>query len=252
MSGSDHRNAPPNPAEDPRELARRLAEQAKARAAAAVQPTPPPAPPPPPTPDPRRLADRAGRPVSVEDALRRAIEEERSAADRKEAYRKEAARTEQARADASRIAAEAKARLEAEARTRSEAEASAAALRAAMRVAVGEPAAPAAAQAPMGDPLHVLRERLGDAAVDQLKRVDNRVVFQALWQAHRARAVADGDLAVIVTADVLLDADKRVPAGALFAARVGWRGQTVAVWVDAQRGTLLAFSATPDIHLAGL
>ena len=58
------RTAPQPAAEDPRELARRLADQAKAR----VTPAPEPA--------KRSLADRASKPLSPQEALRRAIEEE--------------------------------------------------------------------------------------------------------------------------------------------------------------------------------
>ena len=82
--------------------------------------------------------------------------------------------------------------------------------------------------------------------------VSNSVVFRALWLAHRARAWATQDLALLATAAVLLDAVERVPEGYLTAAHVTIGGRDVAVWVDTARGVVLGIAEPPEVYLAGL
>ena len=65
------------------------------------------------------------------------------------------------------------------------------------------------------DPSEVASLKLRDVEVLGVSTIADRAVFRALWKAHRARAKADGDIGLLVTADVLLDAANRVPSGAL-------------------------------------
>jgi hypothetical protein len=219
------------PAEDPRELARRLAEQAKARAAAAPAKTTISAQISPADPPKRSLADRASKPLSPQEAMRLAIEEEK---------REELARKVVVTRSTLKPAAPAQ---------------PAAASAPAAPVAPVAPVAPAIiepAPASLRDPAALVSERLAGAHVLRVLPVTNRVVFQALWQAHRARASAEGDITLLVSADALLDAAGRLPEGALFAAELSWRGEAWAVWLDAARGALLAAARRPELLLAGL
>ncbi|MCB9681449.1 MAG: hypothetical protein H6733_08245 [Alphaproteobacteria bacterium] len=228
--------------EDPRELARRLAQEAKARAmakklaeeakarVAAEQPAPEPAP-------KVSLADRAPKPMSARDALKAAIAKEE---------------------------AEAEARAKAEARRAAQAAAApapapptppapVASAPAPVPAAAPPPAvAPAPAPALLKDPRGVLAERLPEATLHEVRAVAAPQVLQALFTAHRVRAAAEGDLALIVTADVLIDAAGRLPAGALHAAKVTVHGVDHAVFVDAASGVLLGQTGSPELYLAGI
>ncbi len=222
----------PNPAEDPRDLARRLAEeakakqlarqlveQAKAKSAAAARP-------PVVEQAKRSLAERTSKPVSVEEALRRAIEEEKAAPAPKAAAPSKPAAPATAPAPAAPPAA------------------------AAPVAAPAKPVAPAPVV--LHDAQAVLRERLPGVHVVRAVTVSNRVVFSALWQAHRARALADKDLALLVTSDALLDAATRVPEAALVAAHIEAHDGAWAVWVDASRPAMLGLARQPELLLAGL
>ncbi len=113
-----------------------------------------------------------------------------------------------------------------------------------------EAAAPEPVEA--ADPTALIGELLPGATVDKPVIVKNPLVFRALWQAHRARALHDKDYSKVATACVLLDAIDRIPAGLMAAARVTIEGKTWAVWVDSGRGTLLGVAAPAEIYLAGL
>lgn len=219
------------PAEDPRELARRLAEEAKARASVRTS-VAPVAPPQPAAPEKRSLADRAAKPLSPQEALRLAIEEEA----RQAAAPKVVVTRSSIKPGASPPAAAQPAPA------------------AAPRPAAAQPAAAPRPAEPVTvrDPSALLGERLAGAHVLRVLPVNNRVVFQALWQAHRARAAVEGDIALLVAADALVDAAHRVPEGALFAAELSWRGEAWAVWLDAARGAPLAAARHPELLLAGL
>jgi colicin import membrane protein len=279
---------PPPP--DPRELARRLAEEAKARnaaqavvkedpvalakrlaaeAKARVQATAPkaeptPAPEPEPAAPKRSLSDRAKRPVSAMEALRLAAERDAEATAAAEAA--EAAKVAEAaalaeaaqRQEATRLA-DAMRKLQAEAEAEAERRAQAERKAEADRQAATAPAGPALPQAHPEEvrlfgrpPQEVLQERLADVEVVGLTTVHDRAVFRALWRAHRARARAEGALELLVTADVLLDAAERVPAGALHALYIRSAGRPWAAWVDGDRQVVLGIAPTPDIYLAGL
>jgi hypothetical protein len=100
-------------------------------------------------------------------------------------------------------------------------------------------------------------ERVPGAVVTVVKVADHRVVFQALWQAHRARAFAERNLALLVTAEVLLDASRRLPPGALLAVRFTWPTSPSgpsehAAWIDATTRSILASTGSPELYLAGL
>jgi hypothetical protein len=77
-------------------------------------------------------------------------------------------------------------------------------------------------------------------------------VLRALFLAHRARGIMTHDLPLVAAASVLVDAAARVPEGRLFALRSGLAGTDYAVFVDADRGAILAVLAPPDLYLAGL
>jgi hypothetical protein len=82
--------------------------------------------------------------------------------------------------------------------------------------------------------------------------VSNPAIFRALWTAHRARAAATGDVALMVAAAALLDAVDRVPAGCLSGVHLQYRGEDITAWVDTARGALLSATPQPELYLAGL
>jgi len=98
--------------------------------------------------------------------------------------------------------------------------------------------------------LHAIADLFPGASVIRLAPVADRKVFKALWQAHRARAQADANHPLAVAASVLLDASSRVPKNRLYAAEIALDGTQQALWVDAERGTILAL-ADPT-YLAGV
>lgn len=243
-----------SPSGDPRELARKLAEQAKARAlaqqlvekakaASAAPAAPAPAP-------KKSLADRAKRPISAKEAMQKAIEDEKRAA-AEAAAKKALARAEAEREKAARAS---RAAEEATAKAKQEAEAQLAAEQARIKEAAAklDAAKPPAAPTRLQDPAVVLANRLPGVTVRMAKPVANRDVFHALWTAHRARAVAESNLQLIVSADVLLDAARRVPEGALCSARIDYNGAQYAAWVDTASGSVLGTAAPADVFLAGL
>lgn len=200
--------------EDPRTLARRLAAEAKARTAGIPAPTAAPA----------RTSplDRVPKPMSAQEALRRALEEEQE-----------------------------------QDGARAKAKAATAAPPAAARATRPSPAAssapkPPAPQPALRDPHKLLAQRLPDAEIVEVRPVTRRDTFQAVWTAHRVRAATSDDLALLVAADVLTDASRRLPVGALQAARVRKDGSDLAVFVDAAAGVLLGALAPADLYLAGV
>jgi colicin import membrane protein len=102
------------------------------------------------------------------------------------------------------------------------------------------------------DPAEVIQALLPDAGVGEPILVTNPAVFQALWKAHRARAVHDNDLNRVATASVLLEAIGRLPAQQMAAAKVSVSGEDWAVWVDLSRNVLLGAAQPADVFLAGL
>lgn len=214
--------------EDPRELARRLAEEAKARnTKPAAAPKPPPA--------KRSFADRAPKPTSAKAALQAALEAE--AREAEQASKADAARllVEQAK---QRLAAQAPAPVAAPAATPK---------------AAAPKAAPVAA-APSTTPASVLERRLPGYTVSRVVAVDERTTFAALWTAHRVRAAVEGDTALMVTADVLLHAATRLGPGALHAAEVTAPGADTpsAIFLDTADGVLLGVAQPAALYLAGL
>lgn len=222
--------------EDPRELARRLAEQAKNRMKAPPEPVraaPEPFDDDPPEQDDdgpaitmaptRPAAERAAttRPMSALEALAAAREAEKrrsSESDARDSRAAEARPAERSPAPAERAAAP--------------------------RPVSVAPIAPARAAAVIG-------ELFPNAVVEVPAPVGSPDVFRALWRAHRARAVHDGDTALAVTASVLLDAAGRVPAPNLVACRVTLGERRFAAWVDLERGALLGMASPADVFLTG-
>jgi hypothetical protein len=218
-------------AEDPRELARRLAEEARRRLQSNGAPAaPPPAAPPPPE---KSLAERAGpaRSKSALDAIAAAREAERS-----HTPGPSSATTPPTTHRRSTPGPTPPART-ADPRTRPSAY---------------PEARPAAAAGEGRTPESVLAAQLPGARAERPIPVSNADVFRALWLAHRARALHEGDGALLATASVLVDAIDRLPAGRLFAARVSLGGDTWAAWVDTDRGVLLGLVRPAEVYLAGL
>ena len=90
-----------------------------------------------------------------------------------------------------------------------------------------------------------------DAQIQRTIPIGNRVVFKALWTAHRTRARADGDLPLVLAADALLAAST-LPKGLFFAASVQAGEHTWAVFVDLDAQRVLAAVPRPEVYLAGV
>ncbi len=246
MSHSDDPSTQSPPAaapEDPRELARRLAEEAKAKQLARqlveqakARATPPAEAKPPVIEQAKRsLAERTSKPVSVEDALRRAIADERNAPPKVEAI-KPAARAAQPSASQPHPATAVTAGVVAPV---------------AAQGVVPSPATPVK-PVHLHDASEVITTRLPGAQVVRTVVVGHRVIFDALWQSHRARALAERNMTALVTADALLYASARVAPGALVAAHIIVDDVAWAVWLDASAPALLAIAPHPELLLAGL
>jgi hypothetical protein len=231
--------AAPTPAVDPVALAKKLAEEAKARAAAAAAAAAPaPAKPVATKAAPAKpaaaasrlssLASRAVRPMSAEEALARS-----RAAD-------QAPKPAPAPAPAPVVTP--------------------VAVAAAPVVAAAPAAAPAAARAPAPAPAASVDPAKAAAAalagiggtIRDLKVPGDRRVLNALWQAHKARAQATGDLALFVTAGVIVDASQRVGPSGLAVGEATVGGASYAAFVDVERGVLLGLVQPAAVYLAGL
>ena len=200
------RHQPGSNAEDPRELARRLAEEAKKR----VQDEPVAAAPPTPT-----------RPMTAKEALAKA-------------------RAERASGNASPSLpplpqTAAPVPMPAEERAFTE-------------VVDLEPTMPI----PGSSIVRVTRlisGLLSDATVLEQDPVLHLDVFRALWRAHLARARQDRDLPMLSLCTVLLDAAERLEPGNLVACRISAGGQEWAGWVDLERDTLLGVAKPVEVYL---
>ena len=117
-----------------------------------------------------------------------------------------------------------------------------------------EPAAtPAPAPPTLGaPPAAVILDLLPGAAVEAPMPVERPDVFQAVWRAHRTRALHERDFAAVAMASVLIDAADRVPLGKLVGARVTLDGEPKAVFADLERRALLAVLSPAEVYLAGL
>jgi len=117
------------------------------------------------------------------------------------------------------------------------------------------PAKPAPApQAPAPVPTHlaVIQALLPNATIESERPVRRPNVFTALWAAHQARAVKDGQLALAGAAALLLGQASRLPAGQLIGVKLTHDGKGWAAFVDRDSGELLAIVPRPEIYLAGL
>lgn len=224
--------------EDPRELARRLAAQAKARAQGGSRPPSAPK-----------------KPLTPQEALRLAIEAEQKA---KAAPKPPSKPAPKPAAQAAPTPAPKPVAQPSEPST-DVSPAPARHVPAAEPAPAPQPAAPApkaaapAAAAPdTYEAAALLTSRVAGASVAELLAIAQPMVFTALWKAHRARATKEADLTVLATADVLIDANRRLPAGALKAARIELDGTAYAAFVDTSHGVILGILPQPDIWLAGL
>lgn len=113
------------------------------------------------------------------------------------------------------------------------------------------PAPRAAAAGPTGGVAGVVAEAFPGSTLQTTQPVTNAEVFRAVWRAHRNRAIHARDLALLASASVLLDAVDRVPRGSLVACSVQSGADRYAVWVDADRNALLAIASPPEVFLVG-
>lgn len=258
-SGPAHPEPPPQepePAEDPRALAERLAREAKARLAASkaaetkaraqedlapvelaaapspAEPAPVASPDPAPAESPapaeaaapspdESLAARASkvkRPMSAAEALAKALQGSQAPAPKAKRPRKSKPRSKPAPQASDPVV---------------EARAAAGAAEIAKAAALTARLLPGAQL--KGPPVPVTQPE----------------VFRAVWRAHRARALHEQDLDMVVTASVLLDAVDRLPAGTLFAVDVAFQGERHAIWLDTARKTILGVARPPDVYLTG-
>lgn len=206
---------------DPAALAKKLAEEAKARNLAKKLAEQAKAAAPAPAPKKSSLADRAPKPMSAYEAMRLAIEQEKAEEAAKAAAPKPAPKP--------------------------------AAPKAAAKPAP-KPVAPAAvpAQAALPDAGELLAQRLPSYTVQSVTAVSSLAAFKAVWTAHRVRAAAEQNAALVVTADVLIDAAGRLPAGSLFAAKITGADESLAVFIDTANGALIGAAAPADLYLAGI
>lgn len=217
--------AVPSDTEDPRALARRLAVEAKRKHQQPEPPTPPLSPTDP-TPLPAPTAQAPLPPLS-ERAARRTLTAGEALAKARAAERDRPARQQRATPPGQRTTPP---------------------------VQRGAPPVRRPAAAPTSGSRTAeaaLRAVLPRAEIGQVEGIENAQVFQALWQAHRARAQHDGDHALIATASVLLEAIRRLGAGNLACARVSVGGHAYAGFVDVHTGTLLGLVQPADVYLTG-
>jgi hypothetical protein len=236
--------------EDPRELARRLAEEAKRRLRE-VPPAPGAAPAMNGAAEPARpLAERAtpngGRPMSAREALEAA----------RDAERREPAGVAQAEVPPSdRLAFEPEAPIPPTPPPHRASPQPAPIVAAAQRsAAVARPASANRAEpvsfsiAQFGE---IVSQVFPGASPHEGLPVLNTDMFCTLWRSHRVRALHERDFGLAAAASALIDASERLPEGALAAGEVTIGGDTWAVWVDLSRQVVLAAARPAAIYLAG-
>lgn len=208
--------------EDPRDVAKRLVEEARRKAA-------------PPPPDPREVAKRLGEEARLKSVARpnlaglvpKRAPEPKRLSDRIVHSLRPVTDDPLAAIEAARHAEEQPKRP------------------------VAAPAAPRA-PAPTANAADVAAKVLPGAVLHRELRIANPVVAKALWTAHRVRAAATCDLALVGAACAILDAIDRLPVGALVVLDATVADQRVGLWIDTHRGALLAISGQPEFTLAGL
>ncbi|MBN2798678.1 MAG: hypothetical protein JXX28_05965 [Deltaproteobacteria bacterium] len=97
-----------------------------------------------------------------------------------------------------------------------------------------------------------LASLLPEAELESWTTVRRVPVFQALWRAHRSAALSKGDLLLYVNAATLLDAVPLAERGGLVSAVVTLGIATWAVFLDLERGRVLAASREVDRFIAGV
>jgi len=237
-------------AEDPRELARRLAEEARAKAAAA-----------PAKASSGKASSRvakfakgkASKALSAQEALKAAIAAEQSASeDRAAAVRAKAKAKQQANEDAKKVLARAEAAKAKASKPKAKAKAEPDTDSQAAAPAKAAPKRPST-KAAVTSPGELLTKRLPAFRAERIVTIERREAFRGVWAAHRTRAGVEQDASMLATADMLLDAAKRLPPRAFHAARVTAEdGAAWAVFVDTASGSLLAAVTPADVYLVGL
>lgn len=240
-------------AEDPRELARRLAEEARAKATA----KPAAAPKTQGAKKSSRVAKYAKgktKALSAKEALQAAIEAETGAAKkhaeavREKAHAKQKADLEAKKALAKAEAAKARATKPRKAKAEPDTDTGEAPAKAAPASSPRKSTQPA-----VTSPGELLTKRLPAFQAERIVTIERREAFRGVWSAHRTRAGVEQDAALLATADMLLDAAKRLPPRAFHAARVTAQDGTAwAVFVDTASGSLLAAVTPADVYLVGL
>jgi len=219
--------------EDPRELARRLAEQAKAKLNSGDE-------------DPRELARRL-----AEEAKRRAAKPETPGSSLSDApppgkiSAQEALRREREARKARQASGGASPRVDPSATLPSSIDE---VVRPSATTQSGEVTSPGGAAAVV----RVITSALPGANVVFQGPVTQIEVARALWRSHLARAQQDRDPQLVTTAAVILDALARLPHGQLVAVRATVDGRDWAFWVDVTRESLVASAFPAEVYLAGL
>lgn len=95
----------------------------------------------------------------------------------------------------------------------------------------------------------LITELMPHATVVEQTPIENIQVFRALWRAHLARAREDRNMPLASLASVLLDAIDRLDPGQLVAVRVAIDAVQWAAWVDVSREVLLGVAQPVDVYL---
>lgn len=99
--------------------------------------------------------------------------------------------------------------------------------------------------------VRVITAALPGSTVVSQAPVQQLEVARALWQSHLARAQREADPQLVTTAHVLLHAFETLPPGRLVAARATVRSQDWAFWVDVATERLVATAHPAEVYLAG-
>lgn len=92
---------------------------------------------------------------------------------------------------------------------------------------------------------------VGPVYVANAVLADPREILQALWKAHRAKFLAEGELERAVGAAAVLSALDNVPQDRLVAAHVVTDASDYLVWLDLERGGLVAAFSNARAYFAG-
>ena len=98
----------------------------------------------------------------------------------------------------------------------------------------------------------ILRRVLGSVKVEAVHAVENSVTIETLWSAHKARALAVGDVNLAVVADLINQHNLSERSSALYGARIQFSENSYAAFIDIDSDVLLGLLQPADAYLAGL